>query len=148
MPPCFSDIIEIPSDEGDAEREALNIKPPQSQAGPVHREKAGKHKVKRKSERRHEKAKPSKDKDRGKHDCEHHTASAAACVCVPVTVDMCICRYVYTACEWCVDAGMSVRIVLSAAKFRTSSFTRHRFALDVAFLQSDCSGILTWYKVY
>jgi hypothetical protein len=56
------DIIEIQSDEGEIERDALNIKPPQSQAGPTHREKSHKHKHKR--DKGKDKQKQARDKDR------------------------------------------------------------------------------------
>ena len=55
-------VIEIASDDGEIERDALNIKPPQSQAGPVRREKLHKHK--HKGDRRREKQKQRLDKDK------------------------------------------------------------------------------------
>ncbi|XP_076451707.1 cyclin-dependent kinase 11B-like [Babylonia areolata] len=68
------DVIEIPSDDGEIERDALHIKPPQSQAGPVRREKS--HKRKHKAERRRDKQKQSREvdreRDRHRHAMEHH----------------------------------------------------------------------------
>ena len=55
----YRDVIEIPSDDGG---DALNIKPPQSQAGVVRRDKS--HKRKHKADRRRDKQKLSQMKDR------------------------------------------------------------------------------------
>lgn len=71
-----ADVIEIPSDDGEVERDALNIKPPQSQAGPVRREKT--HKRKHKAERRREKQnlkqarEVEREKERRRQIVEHH----------------------------------------------------------------------------
>lgn len=69
------DVIEIPSDDGDAERDALNIKPPQSQAGAIRSSKPHKHK--HKAERRREKQRQARDRERDSRDRYRHAASGS-----------------------------------------------------------------------
>ncbi|XP_070207735.1 cyclin-dependent kinase 11B-like isoform X2 [Littorina saxatilis] len=64
------DVIEIPSDDGEIERDALNIKPPQSQAGPARREKSHKHKHKA-DRRRDKQSKQGREKDRERDRYRH-----------------------------------------------------------------------------
>ena len=78
--PICRDVIEIASDDGEIERDALNIKPPQSQAGPVRREKPHKHK--HKTDRRRDKQKQSREKDRERErKLFWNFPQAVSCIC-------------------------------------------------------------------